>query len=130
MTEYRHVPDAGNLVDGLGHAIIDEAGDREALTLVKIHFRFGLSSGDCGNQKSLNGERVGIIQRADFRLHFGMDQSVRVHGRREEQTNAERTELNRHDRSRLRAAAGGGDHWEWELSARKKTRLTPADGHE
>ena len=61
----------------LGDAVVHQAGDRETLPILQIHFGFDAARRKSGNHEALESESIREIERADFRLDLQMNQAVR-----------------------------------------------------
>src|SRR5581483_6942646 len=94
VTDDRDVAESRNLICQIGHAVIHETGDDEALSI--LHFELGVcfTRAQGGNHKAGNGEGVGEIQRAYFGLYMQMNVAVGHDLGREFQLHAEFLELN------------------------------------
>src|SRR5262245_45607087 len=103
MAEDRHISDTGYLVHHLAHAIINQAGNREALPFAEVDLRLGSTRTDRRNEESLNRERIREIERADFRLHFEVDHSIGIDGWCKHQPHTKRTKLDCDSGRRLAA---------------------------
>ena len=77
LSQDRNVANARYFLKLLCYTIVEETGDRKALPVSQIHFGLNAIRRERGNQESLNGERIGEIQRADFRLYLQMDEAIR-----------------------------------------------------
>src|ERR1039458_3195176 len=116
-----YVAESGNLVHGLHDLVVDQAGDGETLAILENHFGFDAALGQGGNHKSLQRDRVGEVQAADFGRDFEIDGALRRNRRCEIELHAVGFELHR-DHWRGGAAGGrSGDRRERKTAAGEET---------
>src|ERR1035441_5819173 len=75
---------AGNFAHDLRRAMIQQAGDNKALAVTDFDLGLGTACRKRRNGVAGNVDRVAVIQRADLRREFQMDNAVRA--RSEEHT--------------------------------------------
>jgi len=97
------LPSPGILLIVSWTAIVDQPGDGETLSVAQIDLRFRAARADRGNQKSLDRQRIRVVERTDFWMHLEVDHPIRLYGRREIESHTELAELDRdHRRGSLR----------------------------
>src|SRR5260370_34866205 len=125
VSEYRNVSQIFHLGEFLGHVVIDQTRNGEALAVLQQNLCFSLALRKRRNQEALQRDRIGEVESADFRRNLQVDRSGRGHGRGERELHSEGLELHRnHGRGRS-AARRGSKHRERERTARQETGFFP-----
>ena len=88
----RDVADAGNLLQRRGHRVVDQAGNRERLSVAQLQLGFRAARAQRRNPEALQLDAVGEIERADLGTDLQVD-AIAVDRRREVQPDAELLEL-------------------------------------
>ncbi len=78
LPQNRDISQAAHLGQRLRDAIIDQAGDGEALPILENYFCFRLALRERGNQEALQRHGIGKIERADFRRDLQIDAARRT----------------------------------------------------
>src|SRR5580765_2697569 len=93
LAKDRDVANTRDFLELFGYPIVQQSGNGETLPIVELHFGFGAIGCDCGNDETLQSERVCEIQRANLGLDLQMNEPVWRQGGSEIQTNAKLFEL-------------------------------------
>src|SRR6476661_6847015 len=111
------VSQARNLVVDVGHAVVHQSCDHEALSILQLELGLRFPCTECGNGESGNCQRVRKVECAYFGCNLEMDVAVRSNDRRELQPYAEFLEGDGHSRK----AIAGLNNWKRELATSKET---------
>ena len=123
ITQDRNVAQARNLVLNVGDAIVHQARDHEALSILQFEFGLGLARAERRYGKSGNSQSIGEIESAHFRRDVQMNVSV-GHDHRCELQAARRNSLN----EMVTAVNPAGLHdGEGKLTAGKKAGFLAID---
>src|ERR1035437_1981943 len=124
LAEQRDVGQAGDFVDGLRHPVVHRAGDDKALSAVEFDFGLHAARAQGGDGSAGDGDRVGVIQRADFRGNLELNGPAGRDAGQKMDANTELAEGYGH-----RVARGAGlNHGKGELAAGHEAGLLTVDG--
>ena len=122
-----NISDAWNFAENLRGAMVEQAGDDKALSILDLDLSLGASRGERGHGESGDGYGVGVVESADLGGELEPNRAVGIDGRRKADFDSIGTKLN----------ADGGrcpnatlDHRERKLSAGEEACGNAAHGGE
>ena len=124
FTQYRNTRNSRSSVEKCGRPVVEQSGDAEALPVAQLHFRLRPPGRDGGDGVAGDRNRVGIVERADFRGYLQKDGAIGIHRRRELQLDAIGA---KHDRHRGKVAGSPLDDGIRKFAAGKKVAFMPTN---
>ncbi len=104
LAQNRDLRNPRHLAHNLGGAVVQQAGDDEALAILDLHLGLGTARGEGRNGKAGDGDSVAVVQCADLGRELDADGSVGIDRRGEFDLDAEGTKLDG-DRCRVPCTA-------------------------
>ncbi len=89
------VAQSGDFVGDIGDAIVDQAGDDEALAILEFEFGFSFARAESGDGRTRNGDGIGEVEGTNLRGDVEVDAAVGLNDGRELEADSEFAKLNR-----------------------------------
>src|SRR5579885_2845744 len=93
LPQQRDIRQSGNLAQGVGDPVIQQAGDDEALAVFEFDFCLGAAGSQSRDIKTLKDQAVAVVERTDLRGDLQADGSAGGEGLPEVDAHDELTEL-------------------------------------